>query len=715
MKKLLIVVAAAMALFFVSCVETISHRIVVPADEILVAADSGGDVDSNVAQLAAVESGTVISGKLYAYPEEGYVFTGWVSDNPAVVFADASAPITTFTMPAGPVSIRATFALEGTVISDVLSLISDPVFLAYCTGEMNNSEYKNWDTDNNGKLSPAEAAAVELIDVTNSGIESLAGLEHFTGLAVLYCALNNLTSLDISANTALYWLQCENNPGIGTLDLSHNPDLGILFCMNTGILGLDLSHNPNLEALDCSYNHLTSLDLSHNPYVYALDCSNNMILSLDISSNELLEQFFCEGNLGDGRRMYIRSWFDSDSIPDDFPCEDWIFIIASSGYVISPVYYTEATKPDFSNDGDVKTLQTASSGAGIDIVLMGDGFTPADHADGTYDRVMEDTIDAFFAEEPYTSFRNMFNVYQVDVVSPGSTWYELSESNGNTALGTRFGGGTNINTGENSDLMAKSYAQIAISSARMNEALVVAVLNTDYFAGTCWMYYPSSGDHSRGLGVAYLTRTDNDWDFIGLVNHEAGGHGFSKLADEYWESPGMGKTVPAAEIADVRAWEPYGWNRNIDFTDDPYDVKWAHFLNNLHYSTYVGTWEGGYYYEFGAFRPAEHSVMRYNHDGYNAPSREAIFYRIHKLAHGLSWSYNFETFAAWDLSSHTRSAAASARRPSGLLRNEGLTGAPPVVVSRPWDEGMDLSSLPSTRSAGPLKTSRLRVSRQPQL
>lgn len=34
---------------------------------------------------------------------------------------------------------------------------------------------------------------------------------------------------------------------------------------------------------------------------------------------------------------------------------------------------------------------------------------------------------------------------------------------------------------------------------------------------------------------------------------------------------------------------------------------------------------------------------------FNAPSREAIYYRIHKLAYGKNWQYNFEDFVQWDL------------------------------------------------------------------
>ena len=32
----------------------------------------------------------------------------------------------------------------------------------------------------------------------------------------------------------------------------------------------------------------------------------------------------------------------------------------------------------------------------------------------------------------------------------------------------------------------------------------------------------------------------------------------------------------------------------------------------------------------------------------SAPSREAIYYRIHKLAYGASWKYDYETFVSWD-------------------------------------------------------------------
>ena len=45
--------------------------------------------------------------------------------------------------------------------------------------------------------------------------------------------------------------------------------------------------------------------------------------------------------------------------------------------------------------------------------------------------------------------------------------------------------------------------------------------------------------------------------------------------------------------------------------------------------------------------------MNDNTSGYNAPSREAIFRRLHKLAYGIEWQYNFEDFVSYDVINRT--------------------------------------------------------------
>ena len=64
--------------------------------------------------------------------------------------------------------------------------------------------------------------------------------------------------------------------------------------------------------------------------------------------------------------------------------------------------------------------------------------------------------------------------------------------------------------------------------------------------------------------------------------------------------------------------------------------------------------------------------------GYNAPSREAIYYTIHKLAYGSNWEYNYEDFVSYDSIS---------RKPLNITRKNYVqkmeshrTGARPVFM-----------------------------------
>ena len=74
-------------------------------------------------------------------------------------------------------------------------------------------------------------------------------------------------------------------------------------------------------------------------------------------------------------------------------------------------------------------------------------------------------------------------------------------------------------------------------------------------------------------------------------------------------------------------------------------------LADSRYRDIVGIYEGGEYYQYGAFRPSEESVMRNSHiKRYNAPSREAIYKRVMLLSGEYSSlsDYSFEAFAKFD-------------------------------------------------------------------
>lgn len=103
-------------------------------------------------------------------------------------------------------------------------------------------------------------------------------------LQALYCTHNNITSINLSANTALDWLVLSNNnlstldltsnPGISDLDVSFNPLLSAItaFTSLTGLIYLNLSSTgmsapmpgdfPSLTSLLVSDMGLTALDIS---------------------------------------------------------------------------------------------------------------------------------------------------------------------------------------------------------------------------------------------------------------------------------------------------------------------------------------------------------------------------------------------------------------------------------------------------------------------
>ena len=162
-----------------------------------------------------------------------------------------------------------------------------------------DENFRNWLLEQNygedGVLTAEEIPSVEKIDVSNKFISDLTGIEYFTSLKMLYCSSNDLTSLDVSKNTALTELDCSWNL-LTSLDVSKNTALTKLNCYNNKLTLLDLSKNTALTSLDCNTNVLTSLDLSKNTALTSLNCHSNNLTSLDLSKNTALTVLYCYYN-----------------------------------------------------------------------------------------------------------------------------------------------------------------------------------------------------------------------------------------------------------------------------------------------------------------------------------------------------------------------------------------------------------------------------------
>jgi hypothetical protein len=237
------------------------------------------------------------------------------------------------------------------------------------------------------------------------------------------------------------------------------------------------------------------------------------------------------------------------------------------------------------------------------------------------------------------------------------------------------------------DIQAMNYASKAIGLDRMLNATIVVAINKRVYAGTCYMYYPTTvnTDWADGTSISYVPIGEDDENFGYVLHHEAAGHGFAKLADEYaYEYMGNIDDHSKMHLMDQYAF--YGWWKNVDVTGDPAQVKWKKFLQDTRYANEgLGVFEGGYTYWKGVWRPSETSIMVYNTGEFNAPSREAIYYRIHKLAYGPDWEYDYEKFVEYDAINRNKPQT---KAPLVLDPQKNFRPtAPPVVVK------MDLREL----------------------
>ena len=127
---------------------------------------------------------------------------------------------------------------------------------------------------------------ITFLNVNLKNISDLTGIEDFTALEILFCTANFLTSLDVSNNSSLVSLACNNN-NLNSLTL--NSSLQVLNCNGNNLTSIDVSGNNALFDLDCSSNQLNSLNISSNTLLTSVDASNNQISSINLSNNNILE------------------------------------------------------------------------------------------------------------------------------------------------------------------------------------------------------------------------------------------------------------------------------------------------------------------------------------------------------------------------------------------------------------------------------------------
>lgn len=196
-----------------------------------------------------------------------------------------------------------------------------------------------WDlnTNRDDHFSPSEIANAKGIICDNKEISNLKGIQFFTEIWKLDCYYNNLTTIDLSNNKKLSYINCIYNKleeldvselplletfacdgnKLQSIDVSENKKLKDFSCKENSLGTLNVSQNTELERLVCGHNNLTELNVSANTKLKNLDVSNTNLTSLDAKNNTALETFNgknCSYNIaveGDGK-------FDLTTLPGHF-------------------------------------------------------------------------------------------------------------------------------------------------------------------------------------------------------------------------------------------------------------------------------------------------------------------------------------------------------------------------------------------------------------
>ncbi|MCK8680569.1 M64 family metallopeptidase [Streptomyces lichenis] len=318
------------------------------------------------------------------------------------------------------------------------------------------------------------------------------------------------------------------------------------------------------------------------------------------------------------------------------------------------------------------------SSSKVDLVFVGDGYTSAQIA--TYRGHVKSKVNELFAVEPFKSYRSMFNVWQVNVVS------RESGVDDDPTQGVRRDTALDMNyyCGGMARLLCVNEAKAAQYAAAAPQVdQVVALANSTTYGGAGGTAATAAGGNAQAGQI---------------MVHELG-HSLGGLADEY-DSPGR-----------YQGGEPSEPNVSVypQATMKQYKLKWHRWLGQpTPDGGTIGTFEGAKYATQGIYRPSQNSIMRTLGREFNAPGREtmiAAFYRKAGVAQKaattkgssggqrlgveaqrpegaaltVKWAIDGKPYA------HKGSWLDTSRLPKGLLKGKGAHKVTATVVDRtPW-------------------------------
>lgn len=224
----------------------------------------------------------------------------------------------------------------------------------------------------------------------------LSGCAKLTDITVDH---NMLTTLDVSKNTELLWLNAKDNQiktitfpatsklqtlwldsnELSSINLSGMPDLIDLRLFNcTQLRSLNVSSNTKLKRLDAGSTGIYSINVANNPELMILDVSLSNVYSIDVSKNPKLTQLGV-GHLPNSN--YKLSSIDVSNNPD-------LFYLNASGNRIKEVdlsknpelqvlniWENQLTSIDLTNNPKVQQILIRDNYLNFNNLPLGDNLT----------------------------------------------------------------------------------------------------------------------------------------------------------------------------------------------------------------------------------------------------------------------------------------------------------------------------------------------------
>jgi hypothetical protein len=317
----------------------------------------------------------------------------------------------------------------------------------------------------------------------------------------------------------------------------------------------------------------------------------------------------------------------------------------------------------------------------VTLAVISEGYTPDEMS--LFEAQAKSGINALFGTEPYKTYKDYFNVWILRVASRESG-ASITDGSGNiqtlrdTYFSARWGESSYSDMSANSDsvfnFVKRNCQDIRNGIHSIQEVPILMLINDSRYGGICWNWssglsyamvpttagnlawgYPelcAVSEEDPSEGVRYVTDEEraalgyNSGDWRNTLAHEYGGHGFGRLADEYWGSTDKGAT----SYISGHSWPlPMGLNISASYGTTPWDDdvlsrRGELVAQNPLYAR-IGVFQGGDVSILNRWRSEKTSCMIDNRFYFSTWQRMLIVKRILSLA---GESFDLDTFYALD-------------------------------------------------------------------